>query len=269
MSWNERLDKARQAYQNKDKTEAAKAHQRDFIIKAAKEEHGSEGNQYIGSVVYGGLDGVVTTFAAVSGVAGANLSPNILLIVGLANLLADGFSMAVGAYLSHKSEQEYYKREEARELWEIENFPEGEIAEIEAIYLKQGFAPDEAKKMTEIVTQDKKRWLDIMMHEELGLVKSDIDPVRSSVTTFIAFALAGLIPLITYIVGLFTPIAANTGFLISAGLSALTLFGLGAAKVKVTGLNPLRSGLEMLLVGGGAAAVAYLVGVLLRGLGAG
>ena len=97
MSWNERLDKARKAYQNKDKTAAAKAHDPKVIIKAAKEEHGSEGNQYIGSVVYGGLDGVVTTFAAVSGVAGANLSPNILLIVGLANLLADGFSMAGGA----------------------------------------------------------------------------------------------------------------------------------------------------------------------------
>ena len=80
MSWNERLDKAREAYQNKDKTAAAKAHDPKVIIEAAKEEHGSEGNQYIGSVVYGGLDGVVTTFAAVSGVAGANLSPTYYLL---------------------------------------------------------------------------------------------------------------------------------------------------------------------------------------------
>lgn len=88
-------------------------------------------------------------------------------------------------------------------------------------------------------------------------------------TTFAAFALAGLLPLIVFIIGVFTPIAFNTSFYIAAGISALTLFGLGTAKVKVTGLNPVRSGLEMLLVGGGAAAVAYLVGLLLKGLGAG
>jgi VIT1/CCC1 family predicted Fe2+/Mn2+ transporter len=269
MSWNQRLDEARQAYESKDKDAAAKAHSPDMIMRAAKEEHGSTSNQYIGSIVYGGLDGVVTTFAAISGVAGANLTPSILLIVGLANLLADGFSMAVGAYLSHKSESEYYDREEAREKWEMENFPEGEKAELDAIYQKQGFSVEEAKQMTEIVTKDKKRWLQTMMQDELGLTKSDINPVRSSLTTFAAFALAGLLPLIVFIIGVFTPIAFNTSFYIAAGISALTLFGLGAAKVKVTGLNPVRSGLEMLLVGGGAAAVAYLVGLLLKGLGAG
>ena len=269
MSINQRLEEAREAYQNKDKDASAKAHTPEVISKAAQEEHGSTSNQYIGSVVYGGLDGVVTTFAAVSGVAGANLKPSVLLIVGLANLLADGFSMAVGAYLSHKSEREYYDREEAREKWEMENFPEGEKAELVAIYQKQGFADEEAKQMTEIVTKDKKRWLLTMMEDELGLMKSDFNPVRSSLLTFAAFATAGLLPLIVYIIGVFTPIAYNTSFFISAGLSALTLFGLGAAKVKVTGLKPVRSGLEMLLVGGGAAAVAYLVGVLLKGLGAG
>ncbi len=269
MSLNKRLDQARQAYHSKDKSASVKAHSPDVIVKAAQEEHGSSSNQYIGSVVYGGLDGVVTTFAAVSGVTGANLLPSVLLIVGMANLLADGFSMAVGAYLSQKSEREYYEREEAREKWEMDNFPQGEKIELEAIYQNQGFSNDEAKQITEIFTKDKKRWLSTMMQDELGLSKSDIDPVRSSVLTFAAFVIAGLLPLIVYIVGIFTPMDYNTSFYISSGLAALTLFGLGAAKVKVTGLNPVRSGLEMLLVGGGAAAVAYLVGLLLKGLGAG
>ncbi|MFZ3070899.1 MAG: VIT1/CCC1 transporter family protein [Anaerolineaceae bacterium] len=267
MSLNKRLDEARAAYKNKDKNAAALAHTKSAITESAPEEHGGANSQYIGSIVYGGLDGVVTTFAAVSGVAGAALGSNVILIMGLANLLADGLSMAVGSYLSGKSEKEYYERERARESWEVDNFPDGEKEELFTVYSGQGYTFEEASAMVETISRDKGRWVDAMMLQELGLVKDEKKPLTSALATFGAFALAGLVPLLVYLIGLSTPIPGNLAFTISIGLSALTLFLLGAAKVKVTGLNPWRSGLEMLLVGGAAGLVAYLVGVALKGLG--
>ncbi|MGV8050132.1 MAG: VIT1/CCC1 transporter family protein [Anaerolineaceae bacterium] len=268
MSLTKRLDDAREAYKKKDLAASAEAHSPKVIIEGADEEHGGKGSQYIGNIVYGGLDGVVTTFAAVSGVAGAALGPNIILIMGMANLLADGFSMAVGSYLSDKSEQEYYNREEEREAWEVDHFPEGEKQELVTIYESQGYSPEDASNMTETIAKDKRRWVDAMMLLELGLIRDDKKPITGALATFAAFAIAGVIPLTVYLIGLATPIPGNLAFTISAVLSGVTLFGLGAAKVKVTGLNPLRSGLEMLLVGGTAAGVAYLVGMALKGLGA-
>lgn len=101
------------------------------------------GSQYLGEMVYGGLDGIITTFAVVSGVAGAQLGTPVILILGLANLLADGFSMAIGAYISHKGEQEYFRKEYEREAWEVEHFHEGERAELFEIYRMRGFIQEE------------------------------------------------------------------------------------------------------------------------------
>ena len=112
MSLVKRLDEARKAYTRRDKDASAAAHDPERIAAATHEEdHGGAGSQYLGDFVYGGLDGIITTFAVVSGVAGASLGTSVVLILGMANLLADGFSMATGAYLSTKSEQEYYDKE--------------------------------------------------------------------------------------------------------------------------------------------------------------
>ena len=122
MSLMKRVDQARDAYRKGDVGSSAAAHSAVRIAASAREEHGGASHAYLGDMVYGGLDGIVTTFAVVSGVAGAQLGSGIVLILGLANLFADGFSMAVGAYLSSKSEQEYYDREYTREAWEVEHF---------------------------------------------------------------------------------------------------------------------------------------------------
>ena len=106
MNLSKRIDKARDAFSKRDKVTAASIH--DTSQEMALEEHGGAGAQYVGDMIYGGLDGIITTFAIVSGVAGAQLESGIILVLGLANLIADGFSMAVGAYLSLKSEQAYY-----------------------------------------------------------------------------------------------------------------------------------------------------------------
>jgi len=117
MGISKRLEEARKAYEKGDMKGSARAHARK-TIKQAEEKHGGAGSQYLGEMVYGGLDGIITTFAVVTGVAGAQLGTSVILILGLANLFADGFSMAVGAYLSTKSEQEYYRKEYEREAWE-------------------------------------------------------------------------------------------------------------------------------------------------------
>ena len=266
MSFSKRIDQARDAYKKGDKDQSAAAHTADRIAQAAREEHGGTGSQYIGDLVYGGLDGIITTFAVVSGVAGANLDSNIVLILGLANLLADGFSMATGAYLSAKSEQEYYDKEYERELWEVENFPEGEKSELYEIYRHKGYSEEDAGELVRIFSQDNSRWVDAMMIDELGMMKDDRNPLLNGLATLVSFIVAGVIPLMVYLIGMATPIEQSTAFPVSMALSALALFGLGMAKVLVTRQNPIRSGLEMLSIGGLAAVVAYGVGVLLKGL---
>ena len=265
MSITRRIDEARKAFEKRDLAASEAAHSPGAIAQAA-EKHGGASHQYIGGMVYGGLDGIVTTFAVVSGVAGASLGLSIILILGLANLLADGLSMAAGAYLSLKSEREYYDRERKREVWEVENYPEGEEAEMLALYRAQGYSEEDAATLVEIKSKNREGWVDEMMVHELGLLPDDRKPILSAVATFSAFLVAGSVPLLVYLLGLGVPIAPDTAFSVAVVLSGVALFALGAAKVLITERNWLRSGLEMLVVGGVAAGVAYLVGYLLASL---
>ena len=267
MSFMKRVDQARDAYANKDLSASRTAHD-PVVIAKSMEQHGGASHQYIGDMVYGGLDGIVTTFAIVSGVAGASLGADVILILGLANLLADGLSMAAGAYLSTKSEREYYDREREREAWEVDHFPEGERAEMLEIYQAKGYSAEDAESLVNIQSKNKDLWVDTMMVHELGLLPDDRTPLRSALATFGSFLAAGSVPLLAYLAGLFVPVAPDVAFIVSLFLSAAALFGLGAAKVLITERNWFRSGLEMLLVGGVAAGVAYLIGFLLSGLGA-
>ena len=201
VSISKRIEEARKAYQKRDKKAAAVAHTTASIY--AEEQHGGASSKYLGDMVFGGLDGIITTFAVVSGVAGAQLGARVVLIMGLANLFADGFSMAIGAYLSSKSDQEYYQREREREAWEVQNFPEGERAELFEIYHRKGYSEEDTKNLVEIKTRNPELWLDTMMIEELGMLKDESKPIISALTTLIAFILAGSIPMLIYIIGLF------------------------------------------------------------------
>ena len=189
-------------------------------------------------MVYGGLYGIITTFAVVSGVAGAQSGTPVILILGLANLFADGFSMATGAYLSTKSEQEYYRKEWEREGREVEHFPDGERSELIEVYLKRGYTEDEAHQLVQIQSREPKRWVKAMMLDELGMMEDETNPLTNRLVTFISFIIAGAVPLIIYLLGLVFPISSEVAFPISIALSALALFGLGASKCWVQGLTP-------------------------------
>jgi len=250
-------------YRRRSVEDVAKAHEdgteQDLV-------HGNIGSEYVGDFVFGGIDGVVTTFAVVAGSAGADLSAAVVLILGLANLLADGFAMGVGNFLSIRSEHERYRHEREQEEWEIENVPEHEIKEIEDIYRAKGFEGQALTDAVRIITSDKDRWLDTMMREELNLSDDPRSPGKGGLTTYLAFIIIGFIPLLSFVVALKSPVFAANTFSISVGLTILALFIIGALKTIVVGRSWLRAGMETLVMGGMAAVVAYVVGYLLRGL---
>jgi|TARA_Y100000310_G_scaffold320549_1_gene377112 VIT1/CCC1 family predicted Fe2+/Mn2+ transporter len=258
-----RIKKARSAYRKKDIEATKKAHT-SKAIKSAAEHHTSHGS-YVGDFVYGAIDGSVTTFAVVSGVAGAALSANIVIILGLANLIADGFSMAVGNYLSSKSDKEFIERERKREEWEIENYPEGEVEEIRVIFKKKGFKGKSLESAVRTIISNKKVWVDTMMADELGLLEDKTSPVKKGAVTFASFALIGFIPLAPYFLSFFSEVIKENVYLLSVIMTFIAFFFIGSAKVYITQKNWFKSGLETLFIGGVAAVIAYGIGYLLRG----
>ena len=155
---------------------------------------------YIGDLVYGANDGIITTFAVISGAAGAALAPGVIIILGLANLMADGISMGLSNYLSLRSRIDFQKQERDREEMEVEKFPKDEKKEVKEILAKWGVPEGRIEETVASITADKKRWVDIMMVEELGIVESNIKfPGRHGMITSAAFVVAGALPLIPYI----------------------------------------------------------------------
>ena len=252
---SKKLDKARQAYKRGDSTAARNVH-----VHSNLEDH-SQG-RYLKSLVYGGIDGVVTTFAIVAGVLGANLDLLIVLILGFANLIADGLSMAIGDFLSTRSEIEFANSERARELWEVRNFPQQEKDELIDIYVGKGMSIKDATEMVEILSKHEKSWIDTMMATELNIPESDESPITNGITTFLSFVVFGFLPLGAYVLAEIFGVIQKP-FIFAAVLTAITLFVLGAVKARMVGINYIRSGFEMLFVGGIATAAAYAIGMAL------
>ena len=216
--------------------------------------------------VYGATDGAVTTFAVVAGVVGASLSPSIVLILGFANLFADGFSMAIGNFLATRAQREYIERAREREEWEIDNLVEQEKQEIRDIYSKKGFKDELLNEIVKIITSRRKIWVDTMMREELGLIEDNRRPRDTAVTTFLAFNAVGLIPLLPFVGMLATgsSTSANDAFGVSVIFTAAAFLLIGIVKGKVVHKSMIKSGSITLLIGGIAASVAYAVGYLLN-----
>ncbi len=218
---------------------------------------------YLRDWVYGGIDGAVTTFAIVAGVVGAELSVAVILILGFANLLADGFSMAAGNYSATKAERDDAARVLAMEHRHIQREPEGEREEIRQIFAAKGFVGEELERVVAVITADPERWVQTMLVEEHGLAPVQRSPWSAAGATFSAFAICGLVPLLPYLA---VPLTGGDGFLASVVMTGITFFaiGIGSAKAKWS-LSPWwRSGVETLAIGLTAAALAFAVGWGLR-----
>jgi VIT1/CCC1 family predicted Fe2+/Mn2+ transporter len=211
--------------------------------------------------IYGSIDGAVTTFAIVAGVVGASLSPSIILILGFANLFADGFSMAAANYQASKARNEYIEMKRKQEEWEIENLEDQEKEEIREIYSKKGFKEELLEEVVRIITSRRKVWVDTMMKEELGLIEDGKRPIDSSISTFVGFNLIGLIPLIPFMIFITMGIDPNSdAFTYSIIFVVSAFFLVGIIKGKIVKKSKMKSGIYTLIIGGIAAMVAYLVG---------
>jgi len=222
-------------------------------------------NDYLGEFVYGGIDGSVTTFAVVAGSVGANLDSSVIIILGFANLLADGFSMSVGAYLSSRTEHANFEKHRRVEYWEVDNLPREEREEVRQIFREKGFEGELLEKVVEVITADRDRWVDVMMKEELSMMKDSRSPLRIGLATYVAFILVGIIPLSLYLLDYLVGYDGNL-FWSTCLLTGLGFAFIGWLKTYVTETSVWKGILETLVLGALAAGVAYWVGDLLEKL---
>jgi vacuolar iron transporter family protein len=207
---------------------------------------------YLRDWIYGGIDGVVTTFAVVAGVVGADLPSRIVLILGLANLVADGFAMAAGNYSGTQAERDDYDRLLAVERKHIAIVPDGEREEIRQIFGAKGFSGDQLERIVDVITADDSRWARTMVVEEYGLAPTPKSSIFAALSTFAAFTLCGLVPLVGYLgAGGLAPSVVATG---------MVFFAIGAVKSKWSLTSWWRSGFGTFVIGMSAAALAFCVG---------
>ena len=215
---------------------------------------------HLRDTVYGAIDGAITTFAIVAGVAGAGLPPKIIVALGLANVLADGFSMAAGNYSGTKAELDNIRRIREIEERHIAEVPEGERLELREILASKGLEGRLLEDATDAIAANKAHWIDMMLTGEYGLSPVDPHPMRAAIATFIAFLAAGMVPLLPFLLG------SGLAFNLSLAMTGAVFFAIGTLKSRWS-LDPWwRSGLETLLIGGVAAGIAYGVGSLFRGI---
>jgi VIT1/CCC1 family predicted Fe2+/Mn2+ transporter/rubrerythrin len=227
----------------------------DVILR--RERWHTRSGGWIGQAIYGANDGLGAVFGIVSGVAGATGGSHVVLLSGLAGMLASALSMGSGAYLATKSEREIYEAEMQRERKELELHPEEEQEELALFYQLKGFSPEEAASLASRLAAQPDQALKMLAHEELGLSEATFpNPWKAAISATLSTATGAFIPIIPFFFGQgWGPVIA------SFVVSTLAHFGIGAAKTIVTGRSPWKSGMEMTLVGVGEAAITYVLGL--------
>ena len=224
---------------------------KEIACRLAKTEH-----SYLRDWIYGGIDGAVTTFAVVAGVEGAQLQTIVIFILGIANLLGDGFSMAAANYLGTKAEKEEYKFCETNEHRHIKENPLGETEEVRQMFKQKGFDGEMLEKIVTHITSNHHLWVKTMLHEEYGLAKEIRSPWIAGLCTFLSFLLCGSVPLLPF------ALHASNPFLLAAISTGIIFFAIGSFKSLWSTQGFWRSGFTTLFIGGIAASLAYSVGVL-------
>lgn len=258
-SGKERFQSVREAYRNRDVAASKLAHQLPFL-----EEHEKGlAEKFFADMVFASIDGIITTFAVVNGVEGAGQPADLVLFVGSTYLVADGFAMMIGNYLSVKSKISYEQNERARELWEMQNLPDEKMSEMRQVFNEKGLSLSESDALIEMVRNSPELLVDFMMAEELHIVEQKEPASHHALATWIAFFAAGSIPLIGPFLGLFFPFVHSHELLISTILTFTALFIVGALRARVTLESTRGSILQVMTVGGIAALVAYITGWVL------
>jgi VIT1/CCC1 family predicted Fe2+/Mn2+ transporter len=184
----------------------------------------------------------------------------VVLILGIANLVADGFSMAASNYSGTSTEHEEHAQLRAVEERHIDLEPEGEREEIRQIFRAKGFEGDDLERVVEVITADPRRWVDTMLAEEYGLAKVVRSPFKAAAVTFIAFALCGAVPLVPFLLDM------SSSFVWSVVLTGVVFFLIGSSKSRWSPVSWWRSGAQTLAIGLTAAAIAYAIGWALKAL---
>lgn len=254
------LEAARKAYKGGNVNAMIAAHDHKS---AAEEKHAGDAGDFIKSLVFGGLDGIITTFAIVCAAIGADLSKKTVIIMGLANLMADAISMGLGDALSEKAEVDFVKREYERETWEMDTNPAGEIREMVELYEEGGVAKEDAELILTTMAKYKTFFVKHMLVLELGLQAPEADdnsPWAKGAVTFGAFILFGSVPLLSYIIAAEAGVEGDLLFGLCILFTLATIFILGAVSGHFSQANIYHTGFFMMCNGGLAAAASYFIG---------
>lgn len=220
-----------------------------------RHQNGTSGNT-LRAAVFGVNDGLVSNAALIYGVAGAAAHPSVIVLTGVAGLLAGAFSMAAGEYVSVRSQREMFEYQIGLERDELDQYPQEEAAELALIYVAKGMSPDEARRVADTLMQDPKRALDTLAREELGLNPDELgSPWGAALSSFVSFTVGAALPLLPFLLA-----AGSRPLTYSIALTGLGLFAVGATLSLFTGRRAWRSGLRMLAIGGGAGLATYFIG---------
>ena len=220
---------------------------------------------YLSDFIYGAIDGAITTFAVVMGVAGAGLDESVVIILGVANLIADGFSMAVSNFLGSRAERQQRERAAREERLHIRLVPDGEREEIRQIFAAKGFEGRDLDRVVEVITSDPELWTETMLREEHGYASVEPNEYRAAASTLVAFLLVGFLPLMVFVYNLAAPDIPEP-YVWSAVMTGVAFLVVGGMKSRFVDQSWWRSSLETFAVGALAAGLAYGAGALLEGV---
>ena len=229
------------------------------LEEVGKRHRGISGGGNLRAAVFGVNDGLISNASLILGVAGASANNSIILLSGVAGLLAGAFSMAAGEYVSVRSQREMFEHQIGLERDELAQYPEEEAEELALIYAARGLPREDAQKLAKTIIADPVHALDTLAREELGLNPEDLgSPWGVAIFSFLSFGAGALVPLLPFLA-----LSGDRALPVSIAFTALTLFGVGAVISLFTGRSALRDGLRMLFIGAAAGGLTYAIGKLL------
>jgi len=261
------LSAARDAYAQGDADASRQVHaEKSSMLKDKNHEKHMNMSDKLKSITYGGLDGIITTFAIVSGAVGGGFGVEVILVLGFSNIIADALSMGIGDALSTKAENAAIMKEREREAWELKHYKEGEIEEMVEIYEEQGMSRTDAEVVVRTMAKYEDFFVNRMMVDELDLKVPDEDdnPWIDGLVTFSSFVFFGIFPLLAYACTIGSDLEERILFMISCCITLVMLFVLGVCKSAFSSQPWYLGGCEIMFFGGFVAAISFFIGWIME-----